>query len=60
MGPSKKNMAFVKRGLTPQEEKIVEQSQADIKEMWKSLYARNKWKQPDAEKKIKNTLRPTT
>jgi hypothetical protein len=59
-GPSKKNTAFIKRSLTPQEEKIVEQSQADIREMWKSLYARNKWKHSEPEEKSKKKLRRTT
>ena len=46
--------------LTPIERKMVVTEQERIQEMWKSLYAKNKWKPQKTEEKTKNTLRRTT
>jgi len=53
MGPSKKNTAFIKRGLTYNEKIVVEKTLAEAKEMWKSLYSKNKWVPQKSEKNTK-------
>ena len=52
-GPSKKNTAFTKRGLTDSERIYVAQATEQIQEMWKSLYSKNKWKPQEPDKKVK-------
>jgi hypothetical protein len=39
--------------LTPAEKKVLTSEQLRIQEMWKSLYARNKWKPQEPQKKVK-------
>ena len=39
--------------LTPDEEKMMTTEMNRIQEMWKSLYARNKWKPQPDDKKVK-------
>jgi hypothetical protein len=38
--------------LTPDEKKVMDKTMAEIREMWKSLYAKNKWKPQDPLKKV--------
>jgi 5-bromo-4-chloroindolyl phosphate hydrolysis protein len=46
-GPSRKNKAFVKSGLTPTEKRIVATTLAEARERWKALFALNKWRAPE-------------
>lgn len=52
-GSSMKNARFIKRGLTKQEQETMSRKLSAIQEMWKSLYAKNKWKPQPDEKKTK-------
>lgn len=52
-GPSMKNTRFTKRGLTKQEQETMINKLNAIEEMWKSLYARNKWKPQEPAKNYK-------
>jgi hypothetical protein len=58
-GPSKKNTVFIKRGLTPVEQRHVADTLASNKERWERLFALNKWK-PQPEEKSKKKLHKTT
>jgi hypothetical protein len=39
--------------LTPHEQKVVANHGKEVLEMWKSLYAKNKWKPQEPQKKVK-------
>ena len=39
--------------LTPDERKTIATEMNRVREMWKSLYARNKWKPQPDDKKVK-------